>query len=146
MIKKDDPFIYRSFIKQFREAYFILKDKYPLPVDLFFVKAFLLGRIIELILKTELIMKGQVSSVLRKKTTGGHDLVKLFKLLGYPDNYSVNPTTYESIRHLNLFYGDKKYEYPQHEVVEIKNVGFLEAFIDLSTKKIDFHLSSKAKP
>ena len=142
MPKKDNPFTYKHFIDQHLEAYSILKKKYPLPIDLFFVKAYLLGRIIELILKTELILKGHTSSELRKKKIGSHNLEKLIKLLGFPDYYSINPITYDTILHLNVFYNDKRYEYPQSDDVEIKNVSFLEEFINLSINKLNFHLTS----
>jgi hypothetical protein len=143
MINKDNPHIYKHFIDQLREAYQILTNKYPLPIDLFFVKAFLLGRTIELILKTELILNGYPSSELQKKDIGGHDLIKLLKLNGFPSKYLISSTTYDSIQHLNIFYSDKKYEYPQSEDVEIKNVRFLEEFINLSTKRLRYKLAKE---
>ncbi len=141
MIKKEDPFEYMYFIEQFLDAYNILEDKKPLPINLFFVKAFLLGRIIELVFKTELILKGFSSAELKKKSKGGHDLVKLLVLLGFPNNYLLDATTYMSIAHLNLYYDGKKYEYPQKEDVEIRNIKFLEDFIHTSIAKLKFHFT-----
>lgn len=145
MTEKDNPLMYVHFIEEFIEAYKILEKEKPLPTNLFFVKAFLLGRTIELILKTELILKGYASAWLKKRDNGGHDLIKLLSLLGFPNDYLINVTTYESITHLNLYYGDKKYEYPQKNDVEIKNIKFLEDFIRLSIAKIKFHLNKDNK-
>lgn len=141
MKTEDNPFTYKYFIDQHREAYSILKQKYPQPFDLFFVKAYLLGRIIELVLKTELILSGYTSAELKRKDTGSHDLVKLLHLLKSTKNYLLDSTTFDSIQHLNSFYSDKRYEYPQQEDVEVKNVAFLEQFIETATKKLEFHLS-----
>ncbi len=142
MTKNDNPHMYMHFIEQHLEAYTILKDKYPLPVNLFFVKAFLLGRMIELILKTDLIMKGFSSDDLKKKERGGHSLIKLLELLGFPNKYIISTTTFDSINHLSNYYENKKYEYPQSEDVEIKNIVFLEEFISLSIQKLKFHLKN----
>lgn len=132
--------MFLHFIEEFLDAYRILEERQPLPINMFFVKAFLLGRCIELVLKNELILKGYTSIELKKKEKGGHDLIKLLNLLGYPNNYVIDYTTYDSINHLNHFYNDKGYEYPKHKDVEIKNVKFLVHFIELSVKKIRFHL------
>jgi len=142
---KDNPQIYRHFIQEFYDAYNILKKEHPLPIYLFFIKAFLLGRVIELILKIQLIQKGHISADLKKNSIGGHNLIKLLVLLGFPESYSIDITTYKSIENLNSFYENKNYEYPQTHDVEIKNVKFLENFIELSISKIDFHLQNDGK-
>jgi hypothetical protein len=141
-MNKDNPFIYKEFIDQLTEAYFILKEKYSEPIYLFFVKAFLLGRIIELVLKTELILQGFSSSDLSKKNIGGHDLMKLLKLSKFQNENPLSTTMFDSIRYLNSFYNDKKYEYPQKDDVEVRNTAFLEEFISKSTKNLELQLTT----
>lgn len=140
----DELYEYRSFIGQFLEAYDILEKARPMIINLFFVKAFLLARVIELILKIQLLQKGHMVKEFKKREVG-HNLISLLKLLGYPKDYLIDLTTYDSISHLNLYYADKKYEYPNASDVEVKNVKFLENFIQLSLRKIDFHLNNDGK-
>lgn len=137
----DDPHEYRAFIGQFLEAYDILEKAQPLIINLFFAKAFLLGRVIELIFKIQLLQKGYQSKNFKSRETG-HNLISLLKLLGFPSEYLIDKITYDSISHLNLYYSKKNYEYPGANDVEVKNVKSLESFIQLSLKKIDFHLKT----
>lgn len=142
MTTKDNPHTYLHFINQHQDAYRVLKEKYPSPIDLFFVKAYLLGRIIELILKAELIIKGYSSDDLKKKQVGNHDLLLLLTLLGFPNTDLISPIHYESITHLNKYYKGKRYEYPTDDEIEIKNISFLEEFINLSISKLKFRLQN----
>lgn len=105
---------YWRYSKGHIEAYEILNKKKPNPMDLIWIKFYLLSRSLELSLKSYLFYMGYEEKELKNKC--GHNLEILLGLVainGFDAVCKLNSIEIDRVKHLDVYYSKKELEYPK---------------------------------
>lgn len=135
------PLGFLALAKEYYLSFLVVKEKYPQIVPQLHTKYFLICHCIELIMKTELRIKG-ISAKELKSSLFGHDFNKLLSRLNELD-IVIDKQSTTQLMLINEYYKTKQFEYPLIGSKSLIPLEKLSSLAHLWMSKLEYHLRNK---